>query len=360
MKVLRASAMSLFMIAMFSLAACGEELPESASDKPEPPSNLEPFLFTGDAFEATFLQPTLRHQEWDSQDWKQQLENIKKLGITEVIVQWTRFEGVEFISATGDSLVSKILQAAKSTNTDIYLGLSLSKLWSSPDAWSVQTVQKELRENRELAERILRQAGDHPRFRGWYVPHEITDVYYDENQQELLLRFLRGITTYLNDVDPQRLVLASGYTLPAQSHLLQFAVWWGRVFDEAGIDVLIFQDGAGVGGNDDWQKIHPYLEGIAYLQENMFAGELWFVVEVFSQVDGRPVNDRPFRAESAAFARVEEQLQLLQPLGKKLVAYAYWPYMQKEAGEGATRLFDDYTDHLRQVIKQNSDPANLR
>src|SRR5258706_9763 len=85
-------------------------------------------------------------------------------------------------------------------------------------------------------------------------------------------------------------------------------VAWRTIFlREAGVDIVLFQDGAGIRPQESWRNVLPLIEALVQVAEE-FGTELWLVPEVFTQTHGQPVDDKPFAAEPADYARVRQQL----------------------------------------------------
>ena len=320
---------------------------------------LEPvaseFLFVGDAFDVTFLQPTVEHQQWSLQQWKQEFKVLHQLGIKALVIQWSQHDHVSFFStkAGEDSLLQRIAEASLDTGLEFYIGLSTNSAWSKPQNLNDELVNNVLEENKRVAKIIYTHFEKHPNFRGWYIPQELTDVFYTDDQRELILGFFSELTTTLHQLAPLKAVLASGYTSPEKSHLVNFTMWWSLVFNEAGIDILLFQDGAGIAKQGKWKDAIPYLEAISIIDDKFFDGDVWLVGEIFTQTDGLGINNKPFRAVPADFERVSQQIEVLSKFGKRMASYAYFPYMQPSSGNGAEQLHQKYHTYLQNKVKEN-------
>ena len=209
-------------------ALCGDKMGPVTNIESERLDGIDEFLFTGEAFEVTFLQPTVAHQSWGIEQWRSELRNLRRIGVDTLIVQWSRYDGVDFVTAGKgkEGLIELVAKTAGEFGLDLYVGLSLSKIWSQPQVLNAELVHAELEANKALAKTIYTQLGRHLHFRGWYIPHELTDVFYNDEQRELILRLMSGISGYLNRLDPMKRVIASGYTLPDKSHIVRFTLWW--------------------------------------------------------------------------------------------------------------------------------------
>ena len=71
--------MLLFVIAV-ALSSL-EMLNAQDSKREKQPSNFQDdqFLFSGDVFHATFLQPTLAHIGWSRQQWSEEFHRLRQL-----------------------------------------------------------------------------------------------------------------------------------------------------------------------------------------------------------------------------------------------------------------------------------------
>ncbi len=342
--------LSLLFVMSTTLSQAAQQ---QAEQVPEPVASE--FLFAGDAFDITFLQPTVTHQQWSLKQWKQEFLVLHQLGIKTLVIQWSQYDHVSFFSTTSgeESLLNRIAEASLDTGLEFYIGLSANSAWSKPQDLNETLTDDMLEENKRVAKIIYTHFEKHPNFRGWYIPQELTDVFYTDEQRELILGFFSELTAYLHQLTPLKAVLASGYTSPEKSHLVKFTMWWMRVFDEAGIDILIFQDGVGVAKQDQWRDIVPYLEAIAIIDNEHFSGDVWFVAEIFTQIDGPDINNKPFRAIPADFERVSQQIEVLSGFSKTMVSYAYFPYMRPASGDVEKQLHQKYRTYLQNKIKEN-------
>ncbi len=342
---------------LFSLFVMSTTLLQAAQQQTEQVTEpvASEFLFVGDAFDVTFLQPTRAHQQWSLQQWKQEFLVLHQLGIKALVIQWSQYDHISFFSTTAEeeSLLQRIAEASLDTGLEFYIGLSANTAWSKPQDLNEKLTNGVFEENMRIAKIIYPFFEKHPNFRGWYIPQELTDVFYTDEQQELILSFFSELTAALHQLTPLKAVLASGYTSPEKSHLVKFTMWWIRVFDEAGIDILIFQDGAGVAKQDQWRDIIPYLEAISIIDNEHFSGDVWLVGEIFTQTDGLDINNKPFRALPADFERVAQQIEILGEFGKRMVSYAYFPYMRSALSDRAEQLYQKYRTYLQNKVKEN-------
>jgi hypothetical protein len=305
-------------------------------------------LFTGDAFEGTFLQLTVGHRTWSQQQWRAELDSLSKLGFDTLVLQWSVYDDVSFIEdeGAGPSTVERILAAADEVGFDCYLGLSLRTSWWKAREITEQILEEELSRNIEAARRLYPRVESFQSFRGWYIPHEVTELISADEQRESIIEFFSRLSASLKNLNPLKSILASGYTDPRQANLVRFVLRWAEFLDRAGIDVFVFQDGAGARGRD-WRAILPFVEAVAILDE-AFVGDVWLLAEAFDQTRGPPLDDEPFQARPAPIERIREQLDALGHFRKKLIVFSYFEYMRPGGSESATQLSDAY----RQLIEK--------
>jgi uncharacterized protein DUF4434 len=318
-------------------------------------ASIKESLFTGDAFEGTFVQPLNSHREWTVSRWREEFVKLRRVGVNTLVVQWSRFDKTDFLSSPKEtaSPLDRIMQAAGETGLEVFIGLSLSRGWADRNAIKEAQIERELLANRKIANEILSRFGTKRSFVGWYIPHEITDIGYSDLQRELILYFLRELSAALHRMAPLKPVMLSGYTDPEKSDGVRFRLWWNRIFEESGVDIVAFQDGAGIAGRKDWRSVLPYVKALGMLAED-FKGDVWLIAEVFSQTDGPPLNDKPFQAIPADIERVREQIEALGSYGRKLLAYSFFPYVLSSDDPNAKQLYDAYEAYLAKKLIPSS------
>jgi hypothetical protein len=315
-------------------------------------------LFLGDAFEGTFVQLGKEHRTWPASQWHREFENLRRIGIRIVIVQWCQHDDADFTVSEGSrSVIETITEAADEQNMELYVGLSLRSSWGRMDSFTAGYMAEELARNTCLADKLYPRLKAHPSFCGWYIPHEVTDLDLATDHQAMTRSFFRALVMHLRMVDGLKSVLASGYTNPEKTKLVHFVVWWTQFLNEAEIDILLFQDGAGSAGRGQWKKNLPFLEAMALLAADFEQNEFWLVADTFTQTHGQPVDDQPFAAQSADITRMRDQLAALGKFKKRLIAYSYFDYMRPSSGARASQLYDDYRKLLEEVSARNGSGA---
>ena len=329
-----------------------------ASTEPASPNE---WLFVGDAFEGTFLQLWQEHWTWTHQRWRTEFSNLRRLGMKIVIVQWVQHDDANFCTADDGqvSTLDRIVAAADEARIDLYVGLSLRTSWWSADSFRPPYMLEELRRNEKLADKLYLRLRNHESFAGWYIPHEVTDIGVDGDRQGPVLKFFADLTGHLNSLDRFKPILAAGYTDRETATLVHFVTWWTLFLRESGVDVLVFQDGAGLSRKVPWQNVLPLVDALDSVAKEL-DGEIWLVGETFSQTHGLPLDEGGFQAVPADITRVRQQIVALGRFQKRLLAYSYFDYMRPSASAEAARLFESYRQFVDETSRSASRPASTR
>ncbi len=325
-----------------------------------PPPSPNEGLFVGEAFEGTFLQLWQEHTTWAQERWAAEFAQLRRAGMKMVVVQWTQYDELDFTAPGPDrtSPLDRVVAAADAAGMDLCVGLSLRKSWWKADCFRAPYMREELARNRQLATRLYPLLRGHRCFYGWYIPHEITDVGAEGDCGAEVRSFFGALTGHLNALDALKPIMASGYTDRDRANLVHFVTWWTLFLRESGVDVLVFQDGAGLARKAPWPSVAPLIDALCALAGEV-GTDVWLVGEVFAQTHGQPIDEGGFKAEPAEFARVRQQLDLLGAFKRRLLAYSYFDYMRPSAGGAASRLFDEYVSFAdaRAAARSNSAAA---
>ena len=327
---------------------------------PVPPPSPNEWLFVGDAFEGTFVQLWQEHTTWTRERWEKEFSQLRRAGMKMVVVQWVQHDELDFTTPGPDltSPLDRVVAAADTIGIDLCVGLSLRKSWWQVDSFRAPYMQEELARNRQLAARLYPLLRGHRCFYGWYIPHEITDIETGGESDGEVRSFFSELTKDLNAIDPLKPILASGYTDRDRAEIVHFVTWWTLFLKESGVDVLVFQDGAGLARKAPWKDIAPWIDALCTVAGEVGC-DVWLVGEVFNQTHGKPIDDGGFQATPADIGRVRQQLDLLGKSKKRLLAYNYFDYMRPSASSAAATLFDEYVRLVdaRAASRQSSSGA---
>ena len=313
--------------------------------RPAPTAAAQPPRFTG-----TFLQLLADHADWDQARWETLFAAMRAIGVAEAVVQWSvngdapTYASKHFKAAPQVSLPA-VLQAAQAQGMRLVLGLV-----HDPEYWEkIKRDPKLVRvycrwlllNSLEAAREVAALAKDNPAFAGFYIPQEIDDrSWLAPEREKVLHEFLANLTEGLHAIAPGKPVAIAGFaTAFAEPALLR--QFWQRLLAETGIDRALFQDGIGVA------KLRPGEAGIfleAVSQAAQAAGRAFTpIVETFTQVDGAPINDKPFRAEPASLERLTRQLRVAGAVPHSgILAFSLPEYCSPLGGPQAAALYAAY------------------
>ena len=301
-------------------------------------------------FTGTFLQLLADHASWDQARWETLFAAMRAIGVDEVVVQWSvngdapTYASKHFKAAPQESLPA-VLQAAQAQGMRLVLGLV-----HDPDYWGkIKRDPKLIRvycrwlllNSLEAAREVVALAKDNSAFTGFYIPQEIDDrSWLDPEREKVLHEFLGNLTDGLHAIAPGKSVVISGFS-NAFAEPLVLRQFWQRLLGETGIDRALFQDGIGVA------KLRPGEAGIfleAVSQAAQAAGRTFTpIVETFTQVDGVPLNDKPFKAEPASLERITRQLHVADDIPHSgILAFSLPEYCSPLGGPQAAALYAAY------------------
>lgn len=306
-------------------------------------------------FTCTFMQLWDMHATWESARWNDLFASLRAIGITEVIVQWTTSHDSAGPASAAPPVrlhpaLPLVLQAAKAQHMQVVLGLA-----HDPAYWD------KIKSEPELVRRYLRQLGNASLqaaraamllpdskevVSGFYIPQEIDDkTWLEPERQNVLVEYLTNLRAGLHTAAPNLPVGISGFSNAfAEPAMLERL--WQTLLKKSGIARLLFQDGVGV------HKLRLQETGLfmaAAARAALQAGAtLTPVVEVFRQVDGPPVNDKPFRAVPAGMSGLQRQLAIAsaQPHAG-IAAFSLPEYCSPYGIKGAASLYAQYKAYIR-------------
>ena len=323
-------------------------------------------------FTGTFVQLWDTHATWESARWNDLFASLRAIGITEIIVQWTTTQpNPKQTNATQTSPAQSgnaettrpaaapiqlhpalpfLLQAAAAQHMQIVLGLVhdpayWDKIKAEPDI-----VRYYLRQMGNTSLHAARAAlllpGSKNVVSGFYIPQEIDDKsWLEPERQSALVDYLTSLRAGLQAAAPGLPVAISGFS-NAFAEPAMLEQFWQTVLNKSGIERVLFQDGVGV------HKLRIEETGLFMAAVSRAAqqsgGTLTPVVETFRQVDGPPINDKPFRAVPVSLSGLQRQLTIAaaQP-HTGIVAFSLPEYCSPYGIKGATDLYMKYKAYIR-------------
>lgn len=298
---------------------------------------------------GTFLQLQNSHSGWAEDKWRRLFENFRQLQISQLVVQWTVWDGVAFFTskdykATANPPLEKILRLSDEYGVQVYVGLA-----GDPRYW--ETIEKHPRQveryfqrmqaqSESLADQLFPLVQKHSSFAGWYLTEEIDDVnWVKPESRKILFDFLQKLSNHLRRLTPSAKIALSGFS---NAHMDPIALekFWSELLSVSAIDVVMFQDGIGV-GKLELAYLDLYLKALRNAVDRQ-SRDLQVIVELFRQV-----SEEPFEAVPASLSRIKSQLELAGRYSSKIMAFSVPEYMTPLAGPKAEQLFNSYLGEMR-------------
>ena len=340
--VLRKSLIRLAGLAVLLLAVApgplGAQAPDGGRDI------LECRPLTG-----SFLQPLAQHAGWSQADWDVLMADLAAVGVRNLYLQWTKLDDFTvFDESPGEpvepALLDRVLRASAANGVNVWLGLVYSptyweRVQRGPDQLAVYLKRHRVAV-RDLAGQLQNRVGGHPAVAGWYVTEEVDDVnWWASDKRQLFRDHLRALTAELRAIAPARPIAISGFTSLTLDPEAYAALWRGLIA-ASGVDLVLFQDGGGVGTLSPAES-DLYLTALAPAVRAAGAG-FGVIVELFTQRAGPPLDDAPFAAGPGELDRIREQIAVAADDADRLVGFSFPAYMSAGGGPAAARLYREY------------------
>ncbi|MCF6344971.1 MAG: DUF4434 domain-containing protein [Thiomicrorhabdus sp.] len=305
------------------------------------------------ALQGTFIQLLSHHNQWTEREWRELFSHFKKLQLSQVVVQWSVLDEMAFYRSksyqnSSSPALQTILKLADEHQIKVLIGLAYNtEYWDK-----VQNQPSKLQSHFNgfykqsflAAKEILPLAIQHASFQGWYISEEIDDINWQSlDKQQILFRYLNRLTQHLRALTPSKKIALSGFSNAALTPQ-EFQRFWQALLVSADIDLVLFQDGIGV-NKLQLDNLPSYFEALQTAAINTET-ELQGIIEIFTQVSGFPINNKPFKAVSAPLDRVIQQLRIAHQYTQKNIAFSIPEYMTPEGGAGANQLYQSYRKNV--------------
>lgn len=298
-------------------------------------------------FRSSFLQPLASDLERSAEQWQAALKDMNAVGVDTLYLQWTVYGDLDLSRDAGIDFLGRWLDQAHSNGLQVHLGLVAdadfgTKITEPADALAAYLADLRSR-SLAVAERLYASLGEHPAFAGWYLSEEIDDrTWADAWQVDLLRDHLRTLAEALEHLSPAKAVSISTYVTGTRSPA-QFETLWRALWAAAPGIHLLLQDGAGVGtvSRANFDEYAHRVNKIAAGPKRYWA----IIVELFSQKSGPPLDESPFSASAAPFARVLQQLNVIEALDpgpNEVIAFSVHEYLLDPARSGQAELLSEY------------------
>lgn len=291
-------------------------------------------------FDAGFIQIGERELGFGEAEWRTEIELLRSAGVELAIVQFSGDERGSYDGRRpGKEPVRALVAAAEAVRLPLFLGLWRDPAWPLGGAVEGRLPPPLARPEEARALGELCRAS--PACVGWYIPEEIDDATFSGPGRAAALRaYLVRAAAALHMLAPgRRIAIAPFFSgrLDAAGH----AAFWRRVLGARSVDIVMLQDGVGS------RRATPAMAARYLAAMRPVAGdagvELWSVLELFLQTHGPPIDDRAFAAQPLHPATLRASLAAERDAARRMVAFSVLDYMDPRRGDGARRLYREYT-----------------
>ena len=295
---------------------------------------------------ATFVQLNRGVAERTVDEWKEDMVQMKGIGIDTVILQWSAETDVAYMISKDlpqkeqYSTVGRIFKAAADQKMKVYLGLH-----HDPHYWTQITARKRVLrdyflvrvvQNELLQKALLKEFGGFPEWVGYYIPDELDDLTWRQpGQAELMANYIKLMCKKLRANDAGRKISVSAFFRGRTAPDIFMANMQSIVAKNT-VDNLLLQDGAGL--RDPSLKYTPIYYAAfkeRWPEEN---AELSCVVELFRQ---KSKEGEPFSAVPASAKRVRTQLKSATKYFDDIVLFTFSDYADPDLGGAAKKLYKE-------------------
>ena len=194
----------------------------------------------------------------------------------------------------------------------------------------------------ELAREINSKFGNHPAFKGWYIPHEPEPNAYNTDEKVRLFRehFVDRISNRLHQLNNKPVSIAAFWnsSLSTPEQLQHFMA----ELSKSNLQIVMLQDGVGA-QHVTLDRLASYYEAAqrGLFEENKnYKGVFWSDLETFASPNG----EYPFHP--ATFDRVKQQLETALSIpSQQIVSFHYFDDMSTKSPHKAK------ADTLREAYK---------
>jgi hypothetical protein len=301
--------------------------------------------------DGTFIQLLEQNGDWNRARWERLFDSFQALGLKQIVIQWTLQDNRAFFTTKTFEQVPQppletILELAEARGIELYLGLAADSSYWEMIKQSLARQEEYLNRLRWKSERVAQEvapvATRYNAFKGWYIPEEIDDLTWRPPKARVLLlyRHLKQLSGFLKKLTPRGKVVLSSFS-HARMDPDSYEAFLHDLLREASVDILLFQDGAGV-AKLPGELVPLYLKA-ARNAADANGKKLQVVVELFAEV-----SESPFKAIPAPIPRIIQQLQMAAGYATDGInSFSIPDYMSHEGGAAAMELLRDYQKYKK-------------
>ncbi len=302
---------------------------------------------------ATFIDEIshdIPHQNWSEKEWRQDLQHMKAIEITTVIMIRSGYRKFitypsKYLIANGCykppiDLVEMFLRLTEELEMEFYFGL-----YDSGEYWDTGNLQPEITHNQYVIDEIWNNYGKYKSFKGWYLSMEISrkTIGATEAFQKLGLQCKQvsdGLTTFISPwIDGKKAVLAANTDLTKQDaiSIQQHEKEWREIFSalNGAVDAVAFQD-----GHIEYDELDAFFTVNKKLADE-FGLQCWTNAETFDR-------DMPIKFLPIKFEKLKLKLEAAKRCNfDKAITFEFSHFLSPQSMyPSAQHLYNRYKENL--------------
>ena len=233
---------------------------------------------------ATFIDEItydIPSSNWTDEQWAQDLDNMKEVGIDTVVLIRGWFDGkcvypskiFPTLKKENEDFAGLIFREAAKRDMNVFMGMYISNI-----KWNDGDYKNEIEMNKLFVDEVVSRYGDIPSFGGWYIPHETSKNTLN------IASTMGGLAALCKDKTPEKKVLISPFFKTSITDMSAFSAErtveeWSNIWRDCGadIDICAFQD-----GTVSLEEYGAYFSAMKQLCES-HGISLWANVELFER-----------------------------------------------------------------------------
>lgn len=294
---------------------------------------------------GSFMQPGT-FANYSLERMTQHLKYMREVGIDIIILQWafategskvtaeyfpSSFKSEDVASdmnKSGSRLVETLLEAAKSLDMKVYIGLNNDNDWWSKGVNDKAWLERQAYLGLEGAKQLYSAYKEkYPEtFYGWYFVHEYYNMRANSTQLENAAYLLSAFRDGLYDIDPDMPMMLSPFVSSGNSNAKEAGEMWTKIFSKVEFregDIFCCQDSVGAGHIriDQLDAYYSELKKAVDTEEGL---HFWANNEDFEQSNW----------STAPLNRFVEQMNIASKYVEAHVTFAYSHYQNPDVGKG--------------------------
>jgi hypothetical protein len=212
---------------------------------------------------GTFTQPYSVEGYTTQEQWDQEFRLMKDVGMSLWIYQWTGDSKNKtaiyptaipgFSQSSAYDQVGMALKTAQKYSFQVFMGLAFNDDWWGKEGSDREWLLQEAAVMNAFADELYaRYYARYPQtFAGWYINWEMDNAAgynYDAGERANMVEALNAVSRHLDELNPALpSSIAPFFNAYYGSDAHAYTSFWQEVLPQTSVDIVMFQDGVGVG-----------------------------------------------------------------------------------------------------------------